>query len=124
MFQIFKGETANDAWLEAASSLTQQGASQTHVGRGGATQEILHAAFSFNDPTQRWVSSRWPPINPAFALAEVVWILTGRRDRQFLDPWNSQLRNFVGEDPDLHGAYGYRLKYGFGIDQLERGYQA
>ena len=59
--------------------------------RGGGTKEILHAAITINDPRQRWVSSRQSPLNVAFAIAEVVWIMTGRNDLAFLKAWNSRL---------------------------------
>ena len=92
--------------------------------RAGATKEILHAALTINDPRQRWVASRRPPLNVAFAIAEVVWIMTGRNDLAFMEAWNSRLPNYVGKGPQLHGAYGHRLRCHMGIDQLTRAYQA
>ena len=53
------------------------------------TKEILHAAISISDPRQRWMMSRQPALNPAFALADVVWIMNGRRDIGFLEFWNT-----------------------------------
>ena len=50
--------------------------------------------------------------------------MTGRRDLAFLEYWNSEFRKYVGPGPELHGAYGYRLRRHFGVDQLERAYQA
>jgi thymidylate synthase len=94
------------------------------AGRGGSTQELLHAAFTIQDPRQRWVVARQPGLNPAFAIAEVVWILCGRRDSAFLNYWNSQLPKFAGSGKEYRGAYGFRLRQQFGIDQLERAYQA
>ena len=92
--------------------------------RGGATKEILHATITIKDPRQRWVASRKPPINVAFAIAEVVWIMTGRNDLAFLEAWNHRLPDFVGTGPQLHGAYGYRLRHHVGLDQLTRAFQA
>lgn len=86
--------------------------------------EILHAAFTLTDPRQRWIVARYPALNPAFAIAEVIWILSGRNDAAFLNYWNSQLPKYAGTDVEYHGAYGYRLKKHFGIDQLERAYSA
>jgi thymidylate synthase len=68
--------------------------------------------------------SREPPLNVAFALAEVVWVVAGRRDLAFLNFWNSKLPEFVGPGPDLHGAYGHRLRHHLGMDQLVRAYEA
>jgi thymidylate synthase len=65
-----------------------------------------------------------PTINIAFALAEVVWILNGRNDAKFLNYFNRQLPKFAGHASTYHGAYGRRLRSHFGIDQLQRGYEA
>jgi len=63
-------------------------------------------------------------MNPAFAIAEVVWILLGRNDSKFLNFWNPKLPQYCGNGLTYHGAYGYRLRHGAGGDQLERAYQA
>jgi thymidylate synthase len=125
MITQFNGLTANEAWLKAASFLQNNDIEvRGQASRAGMTKELLHAAFSIQDPLQRWVVSRQPAINPAFAIAEVVWILTGSNDAAFLKYWNSQLPKFVGNADYLHGAYGYRLRKHFGLDQLERAYLA
>jgi thymidylate synthase len=59
-------------------------------------------------------------MNPAFALAEVVWILNGRDDAAFLNFFNSRLPKFAGPGSTYHGAYGRRLRRFGGVDQLRR----
>ncbi len=59
-------------------------------------------------------------MNPAFALAEVIWILAGRNDSAFVTFFNRQLPAYCGTEERLHGAYGFRLRRHFGFDQLER----
>jgi thymidylate synthase len=49
------------------------------------------------------------PINPAFALAEVIWILAGSNDLSFLQFWNPRMRHFSDDGIKLCGAYGDRL---------------
>jgi len=124
MIRVFQGQTAEDVWLQLANAFRQSDGVRSQAGRGGPTKEILHAAISIADPRQRWILSREPPINVAFALAEVVWMMTGRRDLLFLEFWNRSFRNFVGPGPDLHAAYGYRLRNHLGVDQLVRAYEA
>lgn len=63
-------------------------------------------------------------MNPAFALAEVLWILNGHEDAAFLNYWNSRLPLFAGRGPTYTGAYGYRLRRRFGLDQVERAVNA
>ena len=124
MITAFEGPTADNVWLQAVEKFRDGFGVSEQGSRGGSTTEILHAAFSVSDPRQRWVISRQPALNPAFALAEIVWIMAGRRDLEFLKFWNPQLPKYVGNGPNLHGAYGYRLRHHFGFDQLERAFRA
>src|SRR5689334_16561053 len=110
MFHVFDGKTADDAWQKLASAFREEGRAAQQVSRSGLTHEILRAAISIDDPRQRWVLSRQPSINPAFAIAEVVWILTGRNDAAFLNYFNRQLPSFAGHADIYHGAYGHRLR--------------
>lgn len=123
MISTFQGESADSVWLQAADAFRRPEGVRAQNGRGGPTLEIPRVGFSVADPRQRWVVSRDPPLNLAFALAEVVWIMTGRRDLAFLHYWNRKYRDFAGSGPDLHGAYGYRLRRQLGVDQLERACQ-
>jgi thymidylate synthase len=115
----FEATTANQLWEGLACRLLDTGALPQQSDRG-PTRELLHVTFTLTQPRQRWVSIRRPPINVAFALAEVLWMLSGRRDAAFLSPWNSQLADFIGGEPIHHGAYGHRLRRHLGFDQLER----
>ena len=109
MISPIQGHSADKVWLEAVGAFRRSNWVRAQASRGGSTKEILHVAISIADPRQRWVVSREPPLNLAFALAEIVWIMTGRRDLAFLDYWNRKYRDFVGPGPELHGAYGYRI---------------
>ncbi len=124
MLQLFHAKTADEAWGTLAGQFAPGRDHEVHDGRGGRTYELLHVGLSVEDPRQRWVVCRQPPLNVAFALAEVIWILGGRRDAAFLSPWNSRLPEFVGNASHLHGAYGHRLRHHFGYDQLARAFSA
>jgi thymidylate synthase len=122
MFTDFQGRTADEVWQKAADAFRAGDCFTAQTSRAGGTRELLHAAFSIYEPKQRWIVSREPPLNIAFALAEVVWIMAGRNDAAFLNYFNSQLPRFAGNCKTYHGAYGHRLRRHFGIDQLERAY--
>ena len=124
MFRSFEGPTAEHVWQQLVEAFRAGDGVLVQPSRGGATKEILHAAITINDPRQRWVASRQPSLNIAFAIAEVVWIMTGRNDLAFLKAWNSRLPKYVGTGPELHGAYGHRLRHHLGVDQLTRVYEA
>lgn len=122
MFACFEGSTADELWLSVAAAFRTGGLKQPS--RAGPTREILHATLTIRDPRQRWVVSRMPVINPGFALAEVVWILSGENDAAFLNAFNSQLPRYAGRCTKYHGAYGHRLRRAFGLDQLDRAWRA
>ena len=124
MIERFTARTANEVWEQIATSFRQGDGWQLQTGRGGRTSELLHVALSIARPTERWVVSRNPAINPGFALAEVVWIVAGREDSRFVNAFYPDLANWQGGGKTYHGAYGHRLRRRFGIDQLERAYLA
>jgi thymidylate synthase len=119
MFHIVEAETADELWRGAAQWFADEGVSEQD-GRGGLTAEVLHAGLSLHDPRQRWVASRVPAMNPAFAIAEVVWIVTGRRDSGFLNFFNPSLPKYQGDGSVYGRSYGSRLREHFGLDQLNR----
>ncbi len=119
---VFQGKTADEVWRKAYQAVTATGKQQS--GRGGDAIELLHAVLEVDDPQQRWIVSRRPVINPAFCIAEVVWLLAGSQDAAVLNYWFPRLPNFAGEGPTYDGAYGYRLRKHFGIDQVRRACEA
>jgi thymidylate synthase len=124
MTHVYEAETVDQAWRAAVSEFRQEGVVRAQTGRGGITQELLHCVFTIHNPRQRWVVSRHPAINPAFAIAEVVWILNARNDAAFVNHWNPRLPHYAGNVDCYHAAYGFRLRKEFGFDQLERAYDA
>jgi thymidylate synthase len=55
-----------------------------------------------------------------FALVEVIGIVAGRRDSSYLNYFNPRLPKYAGGGESYPGAYGFRLRSHFGVDQLER----
>lgn len=113
-----RGESADDVWLRARELFLKGSAAAQTEGRGSPTREIRPVFLELSDPRQRWVASRTPALNPAAVLSEVVWILNGRNDSRFVNFWNNKLREYAGDGDTYHGAYGFRLRRAFGLDQL------
>lgn len=124
MIRSFTGMGADETWLQVVETLRNDASLREQPGRGGPTKEILHAAISVENPRARWVISRAPAINPAYAFAELIWTLNGRDDSAFLTYFNSKLPELAGDGPTFHGAYGKRLRQHLGFDQFARAYQA
>ena len=124
MFRSFSGKTADETWLQVVDALRTDAGIPEQPSRGGPTKEILHAAISIENPTARWVVSRFPALNPAYAFAELIWTLNGRDDSAFLVYFNAKLPELAGDGPTFHGAYGKRLRRHLGFDQFARAFQA
>jgi thymidylate synthase len=88
--------------------------------RGLSTIEVLGAHLRLTDPRRRLVDL--PPhrvLNPAFALAEALWILSGS-DEGWIFTFNRALEQYA-DDGRLHGAYGPRIRHwNRELDQLAR----
>ena len=119
--EIFRGNSADELWKQAFRSLSgRQRNASPQPSRAGSTAEVLHAIFELTDPRQRWIVSREPIINPAFAIADLVWMLKGSNDAAVINYWNRELPKFAGNTSTYPGAYGHRLRYHFGFDQIRR----
>lgn len=123
MIKHFEGDTADEIWRDAATALMLGDDCLREDSRLGPMHEYLHCTLHLKDPRQRWVLSRKPALNPAFAIAELIWILQGRNDAAFPNYWNPALPNFAGSDDTYYGAYGHRLRNNLAFDQIENAFQ-
>ena len=48
---------------------------------------------------------------------------TGNKESRVVNYWNPRLPKFSGIGDFYHGAYGFRLRHEFGLDQIKRVYQ-
>ena len=117
----YEAVSADDVWRMVSTDLIESPEHESTT-RCGDTLEFLQCALVILDPRARWVLSRRPAYNPAFGLVEFIWIFNGENDGDVLRFWNPKLSDFTGSSKYLHGAYGYRLKKRFGIDQMQRAY--
>ena len=122
MVELINGETANEVWKKAVNMLLIQDTALSS--RAGDVHELLHAFISIDNPRQKWVYDRIPPISVSFALAEVVWIMNGEERSEVINYWNPKLAEFAGDGDIYYGAYGKRIRSHFGFDQLEKTYYA
>jgi thymidylate synthase len=116
--------TADQIWHAAATLLLDPQKASWQASRAGDTVETLHVLIELQRPSQRWISVRSPAMNPAFALVETFWIVSGRHDSHLPTYWNPALPRYCGSGENYHGAYGHRIRRHLGIDQLDRVYSA
>lgn len=116
--RVVEGRTFNENYPLMVSDVMQSG--HTVGSRDGReTKELIHYVSSVADSSEHLVTSWSRPVNVAFMLAEVIWILGGRRDVEFLKPFNDNIANYSDDGLVFNAAYGYRLRHHFGIDQLD-----
>ena len=112
------GGSANELYVAACHAVSRDGLAVSP--RGSATTEVLGAHLCLTDPRRRLVDLPTARvINPAFAVAETLWILSGSDD-----PWifryNRALSRYA-DDGRLQGAYGPRIRRWRGlVDQLDQ----
>ncbi len=122
MAEFIVGRTANEVWRKATYKLLQQ--KDTVEGRTGKVFEILHSFITIEEPRQKWVYDRIPPVSIGYALAELVWIMNGEDSSDVINYFNPRLEKFAGKAKFYHGAYGKRIRSHYGFDQLEKAYYA
>lgn len=115
MIRPYQG-TANSVYPELINDLLHMGADVPS--RNGITKEIHPCMIELTDTQDRLVTSYGRPINVAFALAEVLWILSGRRDVPMLEHYNKRISAWSDDGAVFNAPYGYRLREAHGHDQL------
>lgn len=70
-------------------------------------------------PDQRVIFDAHRDANPFFHLFEAIWMFAGRDDIEWIGQFNSNFKNYAEVNGRLYGAYGYRWRKLFGIDQIK-----
>jgi thymidylate synthase len=112
---IVRADSFSSLYRELVARLLAEG--RPVAPRGLATVEILACQLRLTNPRARVLQLEERLINPGFAVAETVWILSGS-DEAWIYEFNSRLREFADEGV-LRGAYGPRIRSWAGtLDQL------
>lgn len=73
----------------------------------------------YQNPQMRVLLSPKRNANPFFHVMEALWMLAGRNDLKFINQFNKQIAEYSDDGKTFHGAYGYRWRHQFFIDQLD-----
>jgi thymidylate synthase len=112
-----RGSDHNEAYVEMTNAVLSDGSLMPS--RNGDTRELIGAVVEVTNPRRPFISAEGRVVNPAFALAEVLWILAGRRDVATISSYNKHVASFSDDGLTFNAAYGHRLRAGFGHDQLD-----
>ena len=69
-------------------------------------------------PLERVLFSPKRNANPFFHCMEAMWMLAGRNDLAFPMMFNKRFKEYSDDGSTLHGAYGFRWRNYFAIDQI------
>ena len=82
-----------------------------------AAPEPVTITYQF--PQERVLRSAARNANPFFHFMESLWMLAGRNDLSFPLTFNSKFGAYSDDANTLNGAYGFRWRKHFELDQLE-----
>lgn len=84
---------------------------ETADSRNGEVKELLDFKTILTDPYKRCVGVVGRNMNVFFCLAEAMWIVTGRKDVEFLTLFNSRMADYSDDGKVFHAPYGFRLRH-------------
>lgn len=88
--------------------------------RNGTAYVLPHALIThYKHPQHRLLFNEKRDANPFFHLFESLWMLAGRNDVEFVAYYAANMASFSDDGKTLNGAYGYRWRHQYGVDQLE-----
>lgn len=74
---------------------------------------------TYSRPLERVLFNPVRDCNPFFHLFESLWMLAGRNDVEALAVYNKRMKEFSDDGEIFNGAYGFRWRHYFGVDQLK-----
>lgn len=109
----------HDALPEALRLLKVRGVKRASR-NGPVTQFVGPVTTTFAAPTERVMFHPDRDCNPFFHLYESLWMLAGRRDVKSVAHYVKRMAEYSDDGKVFHGAYGYRWRHHFGIDQINK----
>lgn len=88
--------------------------------RNGPVLQIPEpTCICYEKPTERVIFHPLRNANPFFHLMESLWMLAGRQDVAFVSRYVKTMSQFSDNGVTFNGAYGFRWRYTFNVDQVE-----
>jgi hypothetical protein len=117
--RVYKGAGLGSFYLQVFRDLKSFGVPVTVRGKS-CIEYPEPVTFVYEQAGACWMNIPYRRLNPFFALAEVVWILSGNGNAQWIAKYNKQMMEYNDGEEDNHGAYGKRLRnWPGGVDQIK-----
>ena len=107
--KVFKGTDLNSVMPKVYDYVLSEGRESSPRGKKviESKRPVVLDIFPDRNP---WTFIKGRKLNPYFAIAEVIWILSGRKDVSFISYYNKNISQFSGDGIEFDGAYGDRLR--------------
>lgn len=107
----------NQMYPEMMMTMRMQGV--RHASQRGTVLSLEHPLLvSVQNPTQRVLLDKTRLCNPFFHVAEAVWMMAGLKSTKWLSHFNKGITEYADDDGTINGAYGYRWRNHWAMDQL------
>lgn len=114
------GVGAPELYYESIVAMRMHG--QHEESRNGPVLAIPEpVCLELLNPRRRVVFDEARDANPFYHVMEAIWMFAGERDVTWLTQFNSGVGRYCDEGmTHWHGAYGYRWRSHFGVDQITK----
>lgn len=108
--KTYSGHGLGDFYFALVREIARNG--KQILTRHGTCLELEEpVCLNYESPGYCWMVIPGRNFNPFFALAEVVWILSGNGNVEWIAYYNKNMRKFAdGDREDFNGAYGLRMR--------------
>lgn len=116
MFESHTYRNLLEAYPRLLASITEYG--REAAPRGQPVIEHVHPIlWHLRNPQEYTLAIAGRKVNPFFAMAEVVWMWSGKGGAEFITYYNKQMKQYLDDGvPYFHGAYGKRVRH-FGYNE-------
>lgn len=111
--------SADDALQSGLQTVIDNSPLVAESRNGPVLRARMPLTTTYVDPKSRVLFNPVRDCNPFLHLFESMWMLRGRRDLAFVSYFTPQMRSYSDDGVTLNGAYGWRWRYQFGIDQID-----
>ena len=116
---VIEGRNVHELLPEALHQLKSHG-----VERGSRNGPVIMFPYPttivYGAPTERVMFWKERDANPFFHFMECLWMISGRNDVKWIEPYAGALARYSDDGIKFHGAYGHRWRKHFLKDQIFR----
>lgn len=115
--KVIRAKNVHEALPIALMALSQEGI-QRNSRNGPVLLFEEPVTTVYTHPRERVMFHPIRDANPFFHFFECLWMIAGRNDVEFPAQFANNIRNYSDDGKTFHGAYGYRWRKFFGLDQI------